>query len=185
MNQDLTNILIVFLAVVAVFVLYKTYVHEDDTFTSSESAMESFNPVVHEQIQSVANDLKSVPNKVRLNKNILEAPQPSNGNFELSNNVMLDNTSFNPKDQLTSEDLLPKDESKWEASNPSGMNHLSDKNFCASGHHYGFNTVGSSLRNPNLQLRSDPVIKQVDVGPWHQSTITADTNRRYFELGEA
>ena len=89
-----------------------------------------------------------------------------------------------PKDQLTSADLMPREDAGkgWSDSNPPVPGQLSDKNFLESGHHYGLNTVGQSLKNPNLQLRSDPLIPQKSVGPWNQSTITADTNRRPFEI---
>lgn len=40
----------------------------------------------------------------------------------------------------------------------------------------GVNTVGTSLRNSNNQLRSEPVNPQVDVSPWIQSTIESDNN---------
>jgi hypothetical protein len=183
MQPEYSKLAAIFLLSVCLYVFYKKYIEESNEPTQPET-FESNKYVNHERISDISGDLKSVPNAVRLNKNVLEAPQPSNNQYELSNNVSFDH-QFNPKDQLTSADLLPKDETKWEASNPTNAHHLDDKNFCASGHHYGINTVGSSLRNPNLQIRSDPVIKQVDIGPWHQSTITADTNRRYFELGEA
>lgn len=41
----------------------------------------------------------------------------------------------------------------------------------------------SSLRNANLQVRSDPAIAKVDVGPWSNSTIEADNMRVPLELG--
>jgi hypothetical protein len=89
-----------------------------------------------------------------------------------------------PKDQLTSSDLMPRENANasWSESNPPVPGQLGDKNFLESGHHYGLNTVGQSLKNANLQLRSDPLIPQRSVGPWNQSTITADTNRRPFEI---
>ncbi len=89
-----------------------------------------------------------------------------------------------PKDQLTTKDLMPREDAHkgWSESNPPVPGQLSDKNFLESGHHYGLNTVGQSLKNPNMQLRSDPLIPQKAVGPWNQSTITADTNRRPFEI---
>ena len=52
-----------------------------------------------------------------------------------------------------------------------------------AGHHNGINTVGNSLRNANLQLRSDPPISQVNAGPWMQSTISPDVNRKQLEIG--
>ena len=53
-----------------------------------------------------------------------------------------------------------------------------------AGWHIGINTVGQSLRNANLQLRSEPSNPQVKVSPWMQSTIGPDTNRKPLEIGE-
>jgi len=41
------------------------------------------------------------------------------------------------------------------------------------------------LRNANQQLRSDPPVPQVNVGPWHNTTIEADNMRVPLELGSA
>ena len=63
-----------------------------------------------------------------------------------------------PRDKLTASDLLPKDaaNSTWSKVNPSGQGSVSDQNFVNAGYHYGINTVGNSLRNANLQIRSEP-----------------------------
>ena len=45
----------------------------------------------------------------------------------------------------------------------------------SAGHNHGIDTVGGSRGNANLQLRADPVIQKVDVGPWGQSTFEQDT----------
>jgi hypothetical protein len=52
-----------------------------------------------------------------------------------------------------------------------------------AGHHIGIDTVGQSLRNANLQLRSEPANPQVNVGPWNQTTISPDLMRVPLELG--
>lgn len=90
-----------------------------------------------------------------------------------------------PKDKLTAEDLLPRDaaNSKWAQVNPAGQGDLKDKNFLNAGFHVGVNTVGNSLRNPNLQLRSEPPNPQVKVSPWNQTTMESDLNRRPLEIG--
>lgn len=44
----------------------------------------------------------------------------------------------------------------------------------SAGHNHGIDTVGGSRGNANLQLRADPVIQKVDVGPWGQSTFEQD-----------
>ena len=94
------------------------------------------------------------------------------------------NASSFPKDQLTAEELLPQDNSSlWAQVNPSGEGSLKDRNFLQSGYHIGINTVGQTLRNANLQLRSEPPCPQVKVSPWSQSTIEADVSRKPFEIG--
>lgn len=81
-------------------------------------------------------------------------------------------------------ELLPKDaNSEWASLNPNGSGELSDVNLLKAGHHIGINTVGQSLRNANLQLRSEPPNPQVNVGPWHQTTIEPDMMRVPLELG--
>jgi hypothetical protein len=90
-----------------------------------------------------------------------------------------------PKDKLTAEDLLPKDaaNSKWAKVNPAGQGDVKDQNFLNAGYHVGVNTVGNSLRNPNMQLRSEPPNPHVKVSPWNQTTIESDLNRRPLEIG--
>ena len=91
-----------------------------------------------------------------------------------------------PRDRLSASDLLPKDaaNSKWAQANPAGQGSISDQNFLNAGYHVGVNTVGSSLRNANQQIRSDPIIQQRKVSPWMQTTITPDVSRRDFEVGQ-
>ena len=60
---------------------------------------------------------------------------------------------------------------------------LEDQNLLEAGYHVGVNTVGQSLRNANLQLRSEPANPQVKVSPWLQSTIDPDSNRKPLEIG--
>ena len=90
-----------------------------------------------------------------------------------------------PKDQLSPQELLPQDReaNQWSQANPQGSGSLGDKNFIQAGYHVGINTVGQTLRNANLQLRSDPANPQVQVSPWLQTTINPDTNRKPFEIG--
>tara|TARA_B100000925_G_C22010236_1_gene475924 strand:- start:4671 stop:5189 length:519 start_codon:yes stop_codon:yes gene_type:complete len=83
-------------------------------------------------------------------------------------------------------DLLPKDEnSEFAALNPTSMNKgdVLMPDLLQAGHHVGVDTVGQSLRNANLQLRSDPVITKSDVGPWNNTTIEPDLGRVPLELG--
>jgi hypothetical protein len=90
-----------------------------------------------------------------------------------------------PRDRLSSEDLLPKDaaNNRWAQMNPAGQGDVKDQNYLTAGYHIGINTVGQSLRNANLQLRSEPVNPQIPVSPWNISTIEPDVNRRPLEIG--
>lgn len=81
-------------------------------------------------------------------------------------------------------ELLPKDQnSEWAKLNPMGSGDLQNVNLLKSGYHIGINTVASSLRNANLQLRSEPANPQTNVGPWNNTTIQPDINRRPMEIG--
>lgn len=82
-------------------------------------------------------------------------------------------------------ELLPKDtNSQWAALNPTGSGDLENVNLLKSGYHMGIDTVGNTLRNANLQLRSEPANPQLNVGPWHNTTIAPDTMRVPLELGQ-
>ena len=89
-----------------------------------------------------------------------------------------------PADQLTAKDLLPKDDdNEWAKNNPKGSGSLDKMNFLEAGYHYGINTVGQTLRNANLQLRSEVPNPQVQVSPFLQTTIEPDLSRRVLEIG--
>ena len=92
-----------------------------------------------------------------------------------------------PRDRLTANDLLPKDaaDSKWARINPSGTGDIHDQNYLTAGYHVGINTVGQSLRNANLQLRSEIPNPQNAVGPWMISTIEPDLRQNTLEIGSS
>lgn len=82
-------------------------------------------------------------------------------------------------------DLLPKDtNSQWAQLNPVGQGGLANVNFLKAGYQIGIDTVGQSLRNANLQIRSEPPNPQMSVGPWNISTITPDFLRAPLEIGQ-
>ena len=81
-------------------------------------------------------------------------------------------------------ELLPRDNnSEFSKLNPTGSGDLKNVSLLKAGHHIGINTVGQSLRNANLQLRSEPPNPQLNVGPWNQTTMTPDLQRRPLEIG--
>jgi len=103
-------------------------------------------------------------------------------------NSIPDNQSCFPRDRLTANDLLPKDaaNSKWAQLNPSGAGDIQDQNYLTAGYHIGINTVGQSLRNANLQLRSEIPNPTTPVSVWSISTIESDSRGgRVLEIGSS
>ena len=92
--------------------------------------------------------------------------------------------SCNNQPVMDPKELLPSDNNN-EWSNIMPNNDLKNVGMLNAGHHVGINTVGSSLRNANLQIRSEPVIPQTNIGPWNNTTIEADNLRRNLEIGAA
>ena len=85
---------------------------------------------------------------------------------------------------LSPSDLLPHDEnSQWGEFNTLGKS-ANTPDLLQAGYHIGLDTVGQTMRNANLQERSDPVIKKTLVCPWNQSTIEPDLARTPLELGQ-
>jgi hypothetical protein len=81
-------------------------------------------------------------------------------------------------------ELLPNDSnSQWAQLNPSGKGDLGNINLLKAGYHIGIDTIGQSLRNANLQIRSEPPNPQLNIGPWNQSTIEPDFMRPPLEIG--
>lgn len=81
-------------------------------------------------------------------------------------------------------DLLPKDiNSQWSALNPVNQSNVAMPDLLQAGYHIGLDTIGQTMKNPNLQIRSDPIIQKRDVGPWNNSTTEADYARVPLELG--
>ena len=87
-------------------------------------------------------------------------------------------TSTNPQD------LLPQDQnSQWAALNPVSQGNIAAPDLLQAGYHIGLDTIGQTLKNANLQERSDPVIPKTTIGPWNQSTIEPDLGRVPLEVG--
>lgn len=117
-------------------------------------------------------------------------PQPTVSSNVVSDSSVSNNTSvpsgYNSQSVSNPSHLLPVDQnSAWSALNPNTMNSGSIimPDLLQAGYHIGLDTIGQTLRNPNLQLRSDPLISKQDIGPWNNSTIEADYGRVPLEIG--
>ena len=91
-------------------------------------------------------------------------------------------SGYVPQQVANPSDLLPQDQnSQFSALNPNSTGGMPD--LLQAGYHIGLDTIGQTLRNANQQLRSDPVIPKMDVGPWNHSTIEPDLGRVPLEIG--
>ena len=114
-------------------------------------------------------------------------PLGQNSNVGDANGMQTDSYGLPPscakQEVVNPKDLLPRDaNSEFSKLNPAGSGDLQNVNLLKAGHHIGINTVGQSLRNANLQLRSEPANPQLSTGPWNKSTIGRDTMRRELEI---
>ena len=92
--------------------------------------------------------------------------------------------SCTKQEDVDPSELLPKDNNTaFGQMNPSGDGPLANVSLLKAGHLAGIDTVGSSLRNANLQVRSEPPNPQSAVGPWNNTTIEPDLMRVPLELG--
>ncbi len=109
-------------------------------------------------------------------------PQPSQSSGKNENAISSQSMPMSVSDPTQ---LLPKDvNSEWSQIHPRGSGQLQNINLLSAGALIGINTVGSTLRNPNLQLRSEPANPQTYNGPWMNSTIQPDLMRVPLEIGQ-
>jgi hypothetical protein len=93
-------------------------------------------------------------------------------------------SNYVPQSVASPQDLLPQDQnSQWASLNPAGQGNIAAPDLLQAGYHIGLDTIGQTLRNANLQERSDPIIPKSLVGPWNQSTIEPDLGRVPLEVG--
>lgn len=81
-----------------------------------------------------------------------------------------------PQQQLTADDLLPKDNyGKWAELHPEGQGSLKDRSFLEAGYLTGISQV---TKNANYGLRSEPPVPRFNVGPWMNSTLESQDHMR-------
>ena len=144
---------------------------------------------------SYGNDMMSGNNQAAYKKQGSNGARPAedidavgNGSFAPINGAPSNGgmpSSCNKPNMQNPADLLPKDNnSQWAQLNPAGKGDLANINLLKAGYHIGIDTVGQTLRNANLQIRSEPANPQVSVGPWNLSSIEPDFMRIPLQLGQ-
>jgi hypothetical protein len=91
---------------------------------------------------------------------------------------------YNAGNTVVPADLLPKDNNtQFGDFNMLNQGNIVMPDLLDAGYLIGLDTIGQTLRNANLQERSDPIIPKTNVGPWNNSTIEPDFGRVPLELG--
>lgn len=168
LNSNTVRVIAIIAIIIAAF--YIGYVYNKDSFENNAgTALKDQDPLV------VAGE-EEVPDK------------EVKGVTEETDSGAPVNLPFNKiSPEISPVDLLPQNPPEVVAFNDSVSKegNLNNQNFVVAGFNIGINTVGSSHKNANQQLRSDPYIPRVETGPWNQSTIQSSdlTNRRTLEIG--
>lgn len=204
-GNSYTLAIVIILGLVAIFLIY-WFVIRNKSGSNVNVQQEGYENAINED-EDEEEDVQEnfevrMSNKDENRKRFLEAQDnpsetqrpPMNGDLvgegnqaQFSNNPavqQLRQAACFPKEMLTPEELKPQDNSSlWAQVNPAGEGSLKGRSFLQAGHNIGINTVGQTMRNANLQLRSEPPNPQVSVSPWNQTTIEPDTARKPLEIG--
>lgn len=158
------------IAIIVLYGLYTLYINLNSKGTCGNENMTQTRNKAYNNSQSGPQPAKESGNEVYSSVNEPTSTQKFPTNTS---------SSQNPSD------LLPKDSNnQWSQLNPTGKGDLANVNLLKAGHHIGIDTIGQTLRNSNLQIRSEPPNPQVNAGPWNLSTIEPDFMRPPLELGQ-
>jgi len=165
------------------FVVYAFYKYSEGK-NILQSPMTSLNPASYSSNPSIEN----VSSQSITNSNSTYAPYNGNSNSQIAtsaDSASAINQLVSTKAVSNPADLLPNSSANdWSNLNPVSSSDLRNINLLNPTQLVGINTQGSSLRNSNLQIRSEPANPRTNTNcPWNISTIETDTFRRPLEIG--
>ena len=166
-TKDRVLVLVGFILLAVVFMYYST-----GKMTVRDSMEDGTNTKKEEEQEEPSNPIESATQAV--NDVVASTTGTTGEGF----------TGYSDKDVANPSELLPKDDnSQWSSLNPVSQSNPQMPDLLQAGYHIGLDTIGQTMKNANLQLRSDPVIQKADSGPWNQSTIEPDLMRVPLEVG--
>ena len=152
----------------AIVLVYAVYTYSDQKFVAPYEPLQS--DVKNRQKATAGADMSQQPASVGMDGMSGQSGSPIASAAQLP--------VANPAD------LLPRDSNnQWGSLNPSGSGDLQGQNLLSATFLTGIDTIGNTMKNANLQLRSEPPNPQLNVGPWNQSTFAPDLMRTPLELG--
>jgi hypothetical protein len=154
----------------AIVLVYAVYTYSDQKFVAPYEPLQS--DVKNRQKATAGADMSQQPASVGMDGMSGQSGSPIASAAQLP--------VANPAD------LLPRDSNnQWGSLNPSGSGDLQGQNLLSATFLTGIDTIGNTMKNANLQLRSEPPNPQLNVGPWNQSTFAPDLMRTPLELGSS
>lgn len=167
------------------FVVYAFYKYSEGK-NILQSPMTALNPASYSSNPSIEN----VSSQSITNSNTTYAPYNGNSNSQIAtsaDSASAINQLVSTKAVSNPADLLPNSSANdWSNLNPVSSSDLRNINLLNPTQLVGINTQGSSLRNSNLQIRSEPANPRTNTNcPWNISTIETDTFRRPLEIGSS
>jgi hypothetical protein len=167
------------------FVVYAFYKYSEGK-NILQSPMTALNPASYPSNPSIEN----VSSQSITNSNSTYAPYNGNSNSQIAtsaDSASAINQLVSTKAVSNPADLLPNSSANdWSNLNPVSSSDLRNINLLNPTQLVGINTQGSSLRNSNLQIRSEPANPRTNTNcPWNISTIETDTFRRPLEIGSS
>ena len=167
------NHILVFLG--AIVLVYAVYTYSDQKFVLPSNAMS--NPNEGQQI-AAGHQVPPAMSSAGTGANGFSAVDSMTGQGGVPPAGATNMPVANPSD------LLPRDtNNQWGSLNPAGSGDLSGQNLLSATFLTGIDTIGNTMKNANLQLRSEPPNPQLNIGPWNQSTFAPDLMRTPLELG--
>ena len=187
--------LIIFLALVLVFVFMKIYEDQKQAVTTAAvttgntNSQQTTNANVVETMGELQNfetfdgggdtvqPTTTVPELTGYNNSgdfadvLASVPQSEN-----SGNAVFKTCDLN---KISPEELLPsQNNTQFAKLNPTVASNLQNKNFLEAGAHIGLDTVGQSLRNASYDLRAETPNPRMNVSPWMNTTIQPDLAKK-------
>jgi hypothetical protein len=167
------------------FVVYAFYKYSEGK-NILQAPMTALNPASYSSNPSIEN----VSSQSITNSNSTYAPYNGNSNSQIAtsaDSASAINQLVSTKAVSNPADLLPNSSANdWSNLNPVSSSDLRNINLLNPTQLVGINTQGSSLRNSNLQVRSEPANPRTNTNcPWNISTIETDTFRRPLEIGSS
>jgi|TARA_B110000977_G_scaffold125856_1_gene161035 hypothetical protein len=191
--------LIIFLALVLVFVFMKIYEDQKQAVTTAAvttgntNSQQVTNAALAANVVETMGELQNFEgfegggDTVQPTTTVTELTGYNNsGDFadvlasvpqsENSGNAVFKTCDLN---KISPEELLPsQNNTQFAKLNPTVASNLQNKNFLEAGAHIGLDTVGQSLRNASYDLRAETPNPRMNVSPWMNTTIQPDLAKK-------